>query len=79
MARREEKEEGMDTSQTYTLEELKHKSFEEILQTVLTSQQALTVRLPNGTEVVIQPKPPLKPLPLLEGYIPPGWKEAIYR
>ena len=63
---------------TITIEELKHKSLEEILQSVSTSQQALAIRMPNGMGVVIQPKPQLKPLPVLEGYLPPGWKETIY-
>lgn len=65
-------------AQTLKLEEIEKKKLKEILQTVLTKQQVLTVQLPNGDEVVIQPKPPLKPLPILEGYIPEGWKEAIY-
>jgi hypothetical protein len=66
------------TSLTLTLEELKHRSLEEILQSVLANQHALTVRLPDGAEVIIQPKLQLKPLPILEGYVPQGWKEAIY-
>lgn len=68
----------MLTQQTLTLEELKYKSLEEILQSVLTNQQVLIVQLPHGAEVIIQPKPQLKPLPILEGYVPQGWKEAIY-
>jgi len=38
----------------------------------------LPFEFPNGDEVIIQPKLPLKPLPILEGYVPEGWKEAIY-
>ena len=67
------------TTQTLKLEEIEKKKLKEILQAVLTKQQALTVQLPNGDEVIIQPKPPLKPLPILEGYVPEGWKEAIYK
>lgn len=63
---------------TSTLDELKDKSLEEIIHSVLTRQEVLTIQLPNGDEVIIQPKPELKPLPILEGYIPQGWKEAIY-
>lgn len=63
---------------TKSLEELKHKSLEEVLHSVLMNQQALTVQLPDGAEVIIQPKPQLKALPILEGYVPKGWKEAIY-
>ncbi len=25
-----------------------------------------------------KPSPPLKPLPTLEGFVPEGWKDAIY-
>ena len=66
------------TTQTLKLEEIEKKKLGEILQAVSTKKQVLTVQLPNGDEVIIQPKPPLKPLPILEGYIPEGWKEAIY-
>jgi len=66
------------TSKTLKLNELEKKKLREILQIVSTNQMALIVQLPNGEEVVIQPKPVLKPLPILDGYIPGGWKEAIY-
>lgn len=68
----------MLTQRTLSLQELRHKTLEEVLQSVLTRQETLTVRFPSGTEVVIQPKPSLKPLPVLEGFVPEGWKEAIY-
>ena len=38
----------------------------------------VTVLLPDGKEVLIEPKPRLKPLPVLEGYVPAGWKDALY-
>jgi hypothetical protein len=68
----------MLTRQTLTLEELEQKPLAEILRSVLTNQQALTVQLPDGAELIIQPKPQLRPLPVLEGFVPEGWKEAIY-
>ncbi len=67
------------TTQTLKLEEIEKRKLKEILQTVLNENQVLTVQLPNGDEVIIQPRPPLKPLPILEGYVPEGWKEAIYK
>ncbi len=67
------------TTQTLKLEEVEKRELKEILQTVLTNNQVLAIRLPNGDEVIIQPRPPLKPLPVLEGQIPEGWKEAIYK
>ena len=68
----------MSAQETLKLEDLKHRSLEEILRSVSANKQVLTVRLTNGAEVIIQPKPELKPLPVLEGYVPEGWKEAIY-
>lgn len=66
------------TSQILTLHDIKHRSIEELLQSVVTAQQILDIVLPNGAEVVIQPKPSLQPLPVLDGMIPEGWKDAIY-
>lgn len=67
------------TSQTLKLKEIEKKKLKEVFQIVLSKQMVLTVQLPDGEEVIIQPKPPLKPLPILEGYVPEGWKEAIYQ
>lgn len=67
------------TSQTLKLQEIEEKKLKEVFQIVLSKQMVLTVQLPNGEEVIIQPKPPLKPLPILEGYVPKGWKDAIYQ
>lgn len=64
---------------TLKLEALEKKKPKEILQAVLANQTVLTVQFPGGEEVIIQPKLPLKPLPTLNGYIPKGWKEAIYQ
>ena len=55
------------------------RTVEELLRSVTTAQQILEIMLPDGEEVVIQPKPPLKQLPVLEGYISAGWKDAIYK
>jgi hypothetical protein len=64
--------------QTLTLAELKGASIEKILQDVVEQQLIVTVLLPNGKEVVIEPKPTLQPLPELEGCVPEGWKDAVY-
>jgi len=66
------------TYETSTIEELEDKSLDEIFRKVLTDRKALAVKLSDGTEVVIQPGPRLKPLPILNGYVPDGWKEAVY-
>ncbi len=67
------------TTQILTLHDIKDRTVEELLQSVSTAQQILDILLPNGAEVLIQPKPPLRQLPVLDGYIPEGWKDAIYK
>ncbi|MBI2876269.1 MAG: hypothetical protein HYY20_05250, partial [Candidatus Tectomicrobia bacterium] len=64
-------------TQTLTIDELKMRPLEEILQEIVEQQSTIIVLLPNGREVTIEPKPRLKPLPELEGYVPEGWKEAL--
>ncbi len=65
------------TYETSTIEQLEDKSLKEILRSVLMDQKVLAIQF-DGDEVVIQPKRRLKPLPVLDGQIPNGWKEAIY-
>ena len=64
--------------QTLTLDDLREQTLEEVLRRVAKQQQALTVHLPEGETVAIQPFPRLKPLPVLEGFVPEGWKDALY-
>ena len=47
-------------------------------QDVADQQVMMTVQLPDGKAVVIEPKQGLKPLPELEGCVPNGWKDALY-
>ena len=61
------------------LEELKEQSLEKLLGEVAGGGASLVVTLPGGRQVVIAPQVPLKPLPVLEGYLPEGWKDAVYR
>lgn len=65
-------------NQVLTLDEFKRYPLEELLQDIANQGATLTVMLPNGKEVVIESKPRLKPLPELDGYVPKGWKEAVY-
>jgi len=62
---------------TLVLDDLKERTLEEVLREVVRRQEALTVRLPEGETVAIQPSPRLKPLPVLNGFVPEGWKDAI--
>lgn len=60
------------------LDELKRESIEKVLEEVAGGGVSIIVSLPGGQQVVIAPKSLLKPLPVLEGYVPEGWKDAIY-
>ncbi len=68
----------MSFPQTLTLDELKQIPVEKFFQSVSSGQKIVIVKLPSGSEVLIQPKPALRSLPVLRGVIPQGWKEAIY-
>ena len=61
-----------------TLDEVKGRPFEDVIQDILAQEGIVTVLLPDGKAVVIEPKPGLKPLPELPGRLPGGWKDAIY-
>jgi len=63
---------------TVTLDALQGRSVEEVLYDVVKQQVTLIIRLPDGQEVVIAPQPHLKPLPVLAGRLPAGWKDALY-
>jgi hypothetical protein len=62
-----------------TLDDLKGRTLEDVLWEVVKQREILTVRLPEGETVAIAPAPYLKPLPALEGFVPEGWKDAIYQ
>ncbi len=66
-------------NQILTLDDLKEQTLEDVLRQVIRQQEALTVRLPEGETVAIQPSPRLRPLPVLEGFVPEGWKDALYK
>ena len=66
------------TTQTLALEDIGQRSLEEVLWDVVERYTYLVVLMPSGEEVVIGLKPQLKPLPVLEGYVPEGWKDAVY-
>jgi hypothetical protein len=65
-------------NQAVTLDELRGRPVEDVLQEVAEQQTSLVVRLHDGKEVVIEPRPQLKPLPELEGKVPENWKDSIY-
>ena len=61
-----------------TLEELKGRMVDDLLREVATEREAMRVVLEDGEMVVIHPAALLKPLPELEGFVPEGWKDAVY-
>lgn len=68
----------MSLSANLTLKELKNIPLESFFQSILHEPSGRVVRLPDGNEILIQAKPKLKPLVVLEGHLPVGWKDAIY-
>ncbi len=61
-----------------TLEELKGSTLEELLHEVARSPKPITVVLEEGKSVTIELASPLKPLLVLEGCVPEGWKDTTY-
>jgi hypothetical protein len=68
----------MNTPTVIFLDKLTNLSLEEFLKTVLKQGTAMTVQLPNGETVTVEPHQILPPLPILNGSIFEGWKDAIY-
>ena len=60
------------------LGELKGRTLEELLHEVARSREPITVVLEEGESVTIELASQLKPLPVLEGRVHEGWKDAIY-
>ena len=67
----------MNHVQNMALDSIKNISIEEFLN-LLQQESAIAVQFPNGESLVVQVKPKLVTLPVLAGYVPSGWKDAIY-
>ena len=63
--------------QILNIEELRIVSVEEVVRQLLTRRDRLTIVVSEDEEVSIELKSRLKPLPVLDGKIPAGWKNAI--
>jgi hypothetical protein len=68
----------MNTPPVVSLDELTNLSLEESLETVLKQGTALTVQLLTGETVTVDPQQTLRPLPIFNGSISDGWKDAVY-
>ena len=65
------------TTRTLEFQEFKRREAEDVFREVVSQQEVLTVRLPDGGAVRIQPSPRLEPLPKLKCIVPKDWKDAI--
>ena len=59
------------------LEDIKGRTLDDLLHEVLRDREPVTVVMEEGQAVEIRPVG-LKPLPVLEGSVPAGWKDGIY-
>ena len=67
----------MKKAQRVTISSIRDLSIEEFLDQ-LRQQEAIAVQFPDGESMIVQAKQELGPLPILDGYVPEGWKDAIY-
>ena len=65
-------------TRTITVEQVRGRSADELLQEVTRKQETLRIEMTAGEFGEIKPLPKLKPLTRLEGSMPTGWKDAIY-
>ena len=65
------------TTRTVPLEEVRGRTLEDVLNEVVELEEALTVRRPDGSAVLIRPFHRLEPLPRLKCIVPSDWKDAI--
>ena len=65
-------------AQMITLEDIKKRSLEELFREVAEGTTHLIVQMPDGGQVIIESRRRLKALPVLEGYVPEGWKDTVY-
>jgi len=68
----------MNVQETITIESIRNISGEDFLS-LLRQKSVIAVPFPNGESLIVQAKVELAPLPILDGYLPQGWKEEIYK
>ncbi len=67
----------MEYTPQIALETIKNLSIEDFLH-LLREKETLVVQVSNNEIVRIKTSLELPPLPQLDGYVPSGWKDAIY-
>lgn len=65
-------------TRTTCIEDVQGRSGDDLLKELAQSQETLRIKLADGDYVEIKPFPKLEPLLTFEGYVPDGWKDAIY-
>ena len=65
-------------SKTLTMDEANMHSPEELLREIDATQESVRVVLEDGHEIEIKPSAKLEPMLTYDGYVPEGWKDAIY-
>ena len=67
-----------DANQVLTIENIQSFSVEDFLK-LLKERTTVSVHLSDQEILVLEVRQEeLKPLPILEGHVPSGWKQAIY-
>lgn len=66
------------TTRTLVLDDVKERTVEDVLRDVALHRVPMTVSLSEGVAVTSSPSCELKPLPVLHGSVPQGWKDALY-
>ncbi|VXD23045.1 conserved hypothetical protein [Planktothrix serta PCC 8927] len=66
-----------NVNEILTINNLQGFSIQEFIE-LLKDKKTLSVQLSEQEIIVLEISQKLKPLPIVEGYVPSGWKSAIY-
>lgn len=66
-----------NVNEILTINNIQCFSIQEFLE-LLKEKKTLSVQLSEQEIIVLEISQKLKPLPIVEGYVPSGWKVAIY-
>ncbi|WRH67259.1 MAG: hypothetical protein RSE13_02070 [Planktothrix sp. GU0601_MAG3] len=66
-----------NVNEILTINNIQCFSIQEFLE-LLKEKKTLSVQLSEQEIIVLEISQKLKPLPIVEGYVPSGWKAAIY-
>ncbi|HET6384922.1 MAG TPA: hypothetical protein VFJ58_16125 [Armatimonadota bacterium] len=66
------------TDRTVSLDHVQEWTLAALLHELVRCQEAIRVVLEDGKTVEIRPLNRLDPLPVREGFVPVGWRDATY-